>query len=774
MAWRSNCCNPFKKPGHNVQKKSLRSITSKMCTMYPEYGLTPDSRICDNCRKQLAKKTTSAPLPSVENDPISSSSSTSITSPEITELHVQDDEIERLESLKTVSKCLEKLGETPMTMRKIRSKKYAKNKLSKITEKMDKIFIDECKSGDDQEIVLQLKEKFHAVSDRSVKTQILTILPKSWSIQKVQTEFGATNFMVRKAKQLVKEKGVLSSPDPRPGHCLSKSTVDRVVAFYESDNSSRMMPGKKDFVSVKSEHGREHVQKRLILSNLKELYQLFKQDYPLERVGFSKFAELRPKHCILAGAKGTHSVCVCTIHQNVKLMIQGMKLHEATSRGLTDYHTCLAKIMCNPPLPICYLGECNNCPGIEPLKDTLVTLLDENLIDNITYKQWTAVDRSTLETMVKSSDDFVDSLCEKLEVLRSHSFIATQQAKYYEECKTSLEQGEVLVSADFSENYAFVLQDAAQGFHWNNSQCTIHPFIVYFRESLDIHHRSFVVISDCLQHDTVAVHLFQRKLIDFLKTILGCTPKKLYYFSDGAASQYKNRKNFLNLCYHKDDFGMFAEWHFSATSHGKGPCDGLGGTVKRLAAKASLQRPYEEQIMTPIDLYEWASQAIPSVTFVYCSNEEYHIETTQLNTRFLNSRTIPGTRSLHCFIPISKHVLATKRYSLSSLSKNERVTKHETDIDIEQISGYVTCKLDNMWWLACVLEKDIDNAEIKLSFLHPHGPSQSFKYPASPDINVMPISNILTAVEPRTTTGRRYSILQKDAKEATNKLKTIA
>ena len=60
------------------------------------------------------------------------------------------------------------------------------------------------------------------------------------------------------------------------------------------------------------------------------------------------------------------------------------------------------------------------------------------------------------------------------------------------------------------------------------------------------------------------------------------------YFSDGAASQYKNRKNFLNLCFHKSDFGVPAEWHFSATSHGKGACDGLGGTVKCLAARASL------------------------------------------------------------------------------------------------------------------------------------------------------------------------------------------
>jgi len=50
----------------------------------------------------------------------------------------------------------------------------------------------------------------------------------------------------------------------------------------------------------------------------------------------------------------------------------------------------------------------------------------------------------------------------------------------------------------------------------------------------------------------------------------------------------KIQKN-LNLCHHKSDFGMDAEWHFFATSHGKGPCDGLGGTIKRLAARASLR-----------------------------------------------------------------------------------------------------------------------------------------------------------------------------------------
>ena len=132
--------------------------------------------------------------------------------------------------------------------------------------------------------------------------------------------------MVRKAKELVKQKGILSTPNPKPGHTLPVETTDLVQSFYESDEVSRTMPGSKDFVSVRQSEGQTHVQKRLVLSNLKEIYQLFKENFPDKAIGFSKFAELHPKHCVLAGASGTHAVCVCTIHQNPKLMIIGGRI----------------------------------------------------------------------------------------------------------------------------------------------------------------------------------------------------------------------------------------------------------------------------------------------------------------------------------------------------------------------------------------------------------------------------------------------------------------
>ena len=47
----------------------------------------------------------------------------------------------------------------------------------------------------------------------------------------------------------------------------------------------------------------------------------------------------------------------------------------------------------------------------------------------------------------------------------------------------------------------------------------------------------------------------------------------------------------VNLCHHKQDFGLDALWTFFATSHGKSPCDGIGGFVKRHVATRSLQSP---------------------------------------------------------------------------------------------------------------------------------------------------------------------------------------
>ena len=86
--------------------------------------------------------------------------------------------------------------------------------------------------------------------------------------------------------------------------------------------------------------------------------------------------------------------------------------------------------------------------------------------------------------------------------------------------KKNVKENEAVVSLDFAENYGFVIQDEAQSFHWNNDQATIFPVAVHYRDCNDVNLRSIVCISEHLKHDTLAVHVFQKKLISYLRSEL--------------------------------------------------------------------------------------------------------------------------------------------------------------------------------------------------------------------------------------------------------------
>lgn len=230
------------------------------------------------------------------------------------------------------------------------------------------------------------------------------------------------------------------------------------------------------------------------------------------------------------------------------------------------------------------------------------------------------------------------------------------------------------VQCDFAENYTFVLQNEAQSYHWNKDQATIHPFVVYFKNDLnELCHLSYVIISNSLKHNVFAVHVFISKLITFLKQKIGeQSIQKMYYVTDGAASQYKNIKNFVNILYHKTDFNIDCEWHFHATSHGKSACDGIGGTVKRMARIESLSRDFDKQIKTPIHLYNWLKKSNENgktqIQFCYVEDEEIKLKSEELSPRYEDISPIKGTQQFHGFIPQSCDQIEVKTISKNVVS----------------------------------------------------------------------------------------------------------
>lgn len=137
-----------------------------------------------------------------------------------------------------------------------------------------------------------------------------------------------------------------------------------------------------------------------------------------------------------------------------------MKLLTRDSQtSLKSYNDCLNLIICENATSQCFFGTCSHCPNIDFFKDFLTNTFDENDINEISYKHWITRPRTSLETAIKLSIEFVEDFCNQLKLLLPHSFIAKEQAEFFRNMREILQDGEYLVVCDFAENYAFVVQD---------------------------------------------------------------------------------------------------------------------------------------------------------------------------------------------------------------------------------------------------------------------------------------------------------------------------
>eukprot|EP00731_Ephydatia_muelleri_P035604 Em0140g7a len=249
----------------------------------------------------------------------------------------------------------------------------------------------------------------------------------------------------------------------------------------------------------------------------------------------------------------------------------------------------------------------------------------------------------------------------------------------------------------------------------------------------------------------------------------GKRPQKIIYVSDGCAAQYKNCKHFLNLCLHLVDFGVPAEWHFFATSHGKSAGDGAGGTLKRLATKASLQHAYKDHILTAHQLYQFAVNSIKGMQFCFVALNEHQQEAKLLEERLARSRTVAGTQKLHCSIPVPANTVEVKLFSCSTVSRREKVKVGRTPVlspRATAIGGYVTMAYDGESWLGCVVGAHESEHAITVKFLHPCIPAPCFVFPEQEDLLDIDLSDVLTCVNATTATGRTYTLSRKEMQEA--------
>lgn len=194
-------------------------------------------------------------------------------------------------------------------------------------------------------ITAAVKAKLPEMKSRREKYMLLTTLPFDVTIKQMHEDIGVTIYVARQVSQLRSTDGPFSTPDWKPtGRPLSEKVKQMVEDFYLSNDNSRVNTTARECVYVRNEEGkREKVAKRSMMANLKDSFLEFKKEHPNVEIGISKFAELRAKNVKWPGLKGVHISCTCIIHENFKLMLQGLKL-----QAWTHYKRSLKRILPQP------------------------------------------------------------------------------------------------------------------------------------------------------------------------------------------------------------------------------------------------------------------------------------------------------------------------------------------------------------------------------------------------------------------------------------------
>ena len=221
---------------------------------------------------------------------------------------------------------------------------------------------------------------------------------------------------------------------------LTDDEIQEVQEFYVRDDISRMLPGKKDYVSVKLPDGkREHRQKRLLLFKIGEAHELFKEEINTQ-IAKSKFAELRLPQVISSSAFD-QEVCICKYYENIDLLLLGLS-RLGTSDCISS-EEAVAETVCSLDSCKCVDRVCDSCGVTEPT-DHLFEDLDEDSL--ISYYEWRKVEGVVQKNLVECTiSETKEDLQAQLRRFSCHVYNIRRQFQELRHLKEELKQDEIII-----------------------------------------------------------------------------------------------------------------------------------------------------------------------------------------------------------------------------------------------------------------------------------------------------------------------------------------
>ncbi|XP_003723310.2 uncharacterized protein LOC100891453 [Strongylocentrotus purpuratus] len=482
-----------------------------------------------------------------------------------------------------------------------RSKKIIANRLG--------ISISTPSSDLKESLTYTLKRLSRSKTDMVRRRIIANTLMSKKKNMKLMKSVGISKKVVRKMTKISRETKWQEFRNRRQD-AVSGDDMKTVKNFYHHGEISSDNPNPRSTIKKNG----TLLSRKVMSTTLHSAYDRFKVIHPEVKIGFSTFKRLRPIH-IVPRTENKYRECLCEYCVNIELKLQAVD-RALTSSGkpelkigskykLSDMTLC-ARQHNGHHSKTCIDRHCGEC-GVNRVKDHLECIVR---VENIHWYRWQQGEvggliRTTKVEKSGTGSDLLKEMCKELDPFSYHLFNARWQYEQYKSITAVIPPNTVVMCMDFGENYTCKAQDAPQGYHWNNTQCTIHPAVASYNcpdpNCTKIVSDSIIFISNDLKHDQHAVQHFTKKATELLKGD-NITVNRLIMFSDGAPTQYKSKINFTDCSYGYEDFNVPVEKHFFGSRHGKGPCDREIGVVKKSVNMAVVAR--QANISTPLEFYD--------------------------------------------------------------------------------------------------------------------------------------------------------------------------
>ena len=432
---------------------------------------------------------------------------------------------------------------------------------------------------------------------------------------------------------------------------VSDNVVASVTEFFYRPDVSYTMPGMKDEMTVWEDGKKIKLQKYYLVLFLREAHHMYLESSARsEHVKFSKFCEMRPKNVLLMKQTPADQ-CKCKIHENLFLKLRSLKL---------PYTTFWEDVLCDNTInSLCWQGQCQTCANGKLIKPTM----DPGA--TIQYRQWETIIKESvrradqdpgnnaepnkvykkLECRLNEAcaGEVLQQLVDEWDIIIAHINTKRVQAQEFESDKKR--ENVRVLQIDFAMNYSCEYQVEVQSALWSRASVTLFTAAAITKDSC----QCFLVCSDTKDKDkdTVAAFLFSLYENHLFPTISDEIEEEIIW-SDGPTSEFKNKFVMKLLHQLSTQFQKKFSWKFSATSHGKGVVDGIGGRAKSLVRQKVMSRSSDPTIVqSPKNFADTARKLMPKTTVLYIPESEIRREQERRQLWKDNLPAIPGITKFH-------------------------------------------------------------------------------------------------------------------------------